>query len=100
MSVLITAKFPGDTDTFRKALSERGDEFEAIAERAKTQGAAHHRFGIGDGFVLVVDEWESAAQFEAFFSDPKLQEFIHSAGAGDGPPDITVTEAVTSPDEF
>ena len=48
---------------------------------AQTVGAIHHRFGIGDGFVLVVDEWESAEQFEAFFSNPDLQAFIGEIGA-------------------
>ena len=71
-----------------------------IAERAKSAGAMHHRFGIGDGFVLVVDEWASAEQFEAFFSNPELQAFIGSVGGGPGRPGITVTEAISSPDEF
>jgi quinol monooxygenase YgiN len=82
-------------------LAERGDEFAKIAEDAKAKGAVHHRFGIGDGFVLVVDEWQSAEAFTQFFSNPELQTFIASVG-GDtsAPPDITVTEAISSPDEF
>lgn len=100
MSVLIAFKVDGDTAKFRTALTERADEFAAIAERAKTAGAIHHRFGIGDGFVLVVDEWESADQFESFFSDPELQAFIGSVGASGTPPEMTVTEAINSPDEF
>ncbi len=36
-------------------------------------GAIHHRFGVGDGFVLVVDEWETIEQFQQFFSNPELQ---------------------------
>jgi quinol monooxygenase YgiN len=70
------------------------------AESAKAAGAIHHRFGIGDGYVVVVDEWESPSAFEAFMSDPELQQFIASAGAAAGPPDVTITEAVRSPDEF
>ena len=100
MSVLVVGKFQGDTAKFRQALQERGDEFVAISEGAKKVGAIHHRFGIGDGFVMVVDEWESAEQFEAFFSDPTLQQFISEIGAAGGPPDITFCEAVSSPDEF
>jgi len=61
MSVLVTTKFSGDTAMFLKAVAERGDEFAKIADEAKGVGAIHHRFGVGDGFVLVVDEWESAA---------------------------------------
>ena len=101
MSVLITFKVQGDTAKFRAALADRSDEFVAIAERAKTVGAIHHRFGIGDGFVFVVDEWESAEQFQTFFSDPELQAFIASVGGTAGPPEMmVVSEATHSPDEF
>jgi hypothetical protein len=100
MSILAVVKVSGDTETFRKALAERGDEFEAVATRAQALGAIHHRFGIGDGFVLAVDEWETAESFEQFFGDPKMQEFIGSIGAAPEPPDITIVEAVASPDQF
>ena len=100
MSRLILGKFSGDTATFRKALEERPDEFVAIADRAKQAGCIHHRFGVGDGFVLIVDEGESDEQFQRFFEDPELQEFISSAGAAAGPPELTFTDAISSPDEF
>lgn len=100
MSVLVVTKISGDTSAFRSALADRGDEFEAIAARAQASGAIHHRFGIGDGFVLVVDEWQTADQWQQFFSDPELQAFIGSAGGNPGPPEILVAEAVSSPDVF
>jgi quinol monooxygenase YgiN len=101
MSTLVVGKFVGDTATFRKALEERGDEFAAIADRAQQAGCIHHRFGIGDGFVVIVDEWDTAEHFQRFFGDPELQAFIASTGAlADAPPELTVTEAITSPDEF
>jgi hypothetical protein len=100
VSVLITAKFQGDTARFRRALTERASEFEKIADGARLVGAIHHRFGIGDGFVLVVDEWESMEHFQQFMADPDLQEFISSVGAAPAPPEVTVTEAITSPDQF
>ena len=100
MSVLISFTVDGDTATFREALSDRADEFAAIGARARGAGAIHHRFGIGDGFVLVVDEWETVQQFESFFSDPELQAFIGSVGGSGEAPEITVTEAIDSPDQF
>jgi heme-degrading monooxygenase HmoA len=100
MSVLVVSKFQGDTAKFRQALQDRAGEFDKVAERAKSAGAIHHRFGIGDGVVVVVDEWGSAEQFQAFFSDPELQEFIASTGAAAGPPDLTISEAVSSSDQF
>jgi hypothetical protein len=101
MSVLITVKVPGNTEQFRTALAERGEEFVSVVERAQSMGAVHHRFGIGDGFVLAVDEWDSPASFEKFFADPDMQVFIGSIG-GDtsAAPDITIAEAVSTPDQF
>ena len=100
MSVLVTFKVQGDTSKFRQALHDRTDEFAAISERARAAGAIHHRFGIGDGFVMVVDEWGTADQFTTFFSDPGLQEFIGSVGGAGGPEELTFTEAISSPDQF
>ena len=100
MSVLVIGKFKGDTAKFQRALVDRADEFAKISEASKAVGGLHHRFGIGDGYVLIVDEWESADDFQRFFADPELQAFIGSVGAAPAPPEITVTEAVTSPDQF
>jgi hypothetical protein len=101
MSVLITVKFHGDTAIFLKAVAERTGEFARIAEKARANGGIHHRFGVGDGCVLVVDEWETAEDFETFFGDPDLQAFIGSAGADAGvAPEITVVEAIESADQY
>jgi hypothetical protein len=100
MSVLVTIKFQGDTAVFRQAVAERGDEFAKFGDSAKAAGSIHHRFGVGDGFVLVVDEWESLGHFERFFGDPSLQAFIGTVGAAPAPPEITMTEAISSPDQF
>jgi len=53
VSVLVIAKFQGDTEVFRQSLADRGDEFAKYAESAQSAGAIHHRFGIGDGVVAV-----------------------------------------------
>src|SRR5689334_21170097 len=100
MSVIITGKFQGDTAKFRQALADRADEFAKIGESAKGQGAIHHRFGVGDGFVLMVDEWESVEHFQKFFSDSSLQAFIGTVGAAPAPLELTVCEAVASSDQF
>jgi hypothetical protein len=100
MSVLITGKFQGDTAAFRAALTDRAGEFAKISDMARAAGGIHHRFGVGDGFVVMVDEWETAGQFQQFFSNPDLQAFIGSIGAAPVPPEITVTEAVDSPDQY
>jgi hypothetical protein len=100
MSVLVIGKFKGDTVKFRQALADRADEFAKIADGAKTVGALHHRFGVGDGYVIIVDEWESVEHFQKFMANPDLQAFIGSVGAAPEPPEVIVAEAVTSPDQF
>lgn len=100
MSMLIIAKFQGDTAKFRRGLTERAGEFEKIADTARAAGGIHHRFGVGDGFVMVVDEWESVEHFQQFFGNPELQAFIGSVGAAPAPPEILVAEAVASPDAY
>jgi len=100
MSALIIGKFAGDTAKFRQALLDRADEFARIGENAKTVGAIHHRFGVGDGYVIIIDEWQSVEHFQKFFSDPELQAFIGEVGADPGPPEMIIAEAVASSDEF
>jgi hypothetical protein len=100
MSVLVIGKIQGDTDVFRRSLTERAGEYEKLAERGRAAGGIHHRFGIGDGFVVFIDEWESVEQFQTFFSDPELMAFIGSVGAAPTPPDLTIVEAVASPDQY
>jgi hypothetical protein len=100
MSVLAVVKVTGDTEVFQKSLIDLADEYRAIGDRARGSGAIHHRFGVGEGFVQAVDEWETAEQFQQFFSDPSLQEFIQKIGGSPVPPEITITEAISSPDQF
>ena len=100
MSILVIGKFQADTAKFRQALTERAGEFEKMSKAAQAAGGIQHRFGIGDGFVLVSDEWQSIEQFQQFFSDPDLQAFIGSIGAAPVPPELTISEAVASPDQY
>ena len=100
MSVVIALKFQGDVATFRQALSDHSEEFAKFAAEARTAGGVHHRFAVGDGFVLVVDEWESVEHFQRFFARPELQALIAQSGASPQPPEITIGEAISSPDEY
>jgi hypothetical protein len=100
MSVVIVSKFSGDTARFRQAVAEQAQQFEMFAERSKAGGAIHHRFAIGDGFVIVVDEWESVEQFQAFMADPELQAFIGTTGAAPSPPETWIGEAIESADQY
>ena len=99
MSVLIIGKFPGDTAVFKKMLTDRADELVSVSEQARAAGSIHHRFGVGDGFVVLVDEWESPQQFEQFFGRADIQALVGEMGAS-GPPEITVVEAVASSSDY
>ena len=101
MSVLIITKVAGDTAKFRQSLTDRAAEYEKISADARTKGAIHHRFGVGDGHILIVDEWETADQFQQFFSAPELQAFVASVGGDTStPPKVDVSERVPSSGEF
>ena len=100
MSVLVIGKFKGDTAKFRRALADRADEFAKISEESKAVGGLHHQFGVGDGYVLIIDEWESVEQFQKFMANPELQAFIGSVGGAPEPPEVIVAEAITSSDQF
>jgi hypothetical protein len=101
MSVLVTLQIQADTEKFTDSMVSRASDFTRIAEMARAAGAVHHRFGIGDGFVMVTDEWRTEEDFERFFAQPELQAFI-GEGGGDTSfkPDIVVAEAIDSPDMF
>ena len=92
--------FQADTAKFRQSLSERADEYAKISEESKPVGGLHHQFGIGDGYVLVVDEWDSVEHFQAFMANPDLQAFIGSVGGAPEPPEVIIAEAVASADQF
>ena len=96
MSVLITMKVPGDTEQFRRFVQDE-DRLRDISERAKAAGALHHRFGVGDGFVIVVDEWETAEAFQTFIAG--LGDVFRDAGA-QGEPEVAITEAIATADQF
>jgi quinol monooxygenase YgiN len=101
MSVVITLKFHGDVATFRQALTDHSEEFAKFAAEARESGGGiHHRFAVGDGFVLVVDEWQSVEHFQKFFANPDLQALIAQSGAAPEPPEVTIAEAISSPDEY
>jgi hypothetical protein len=100
MTVLVNVKFQGDIAKFRQSLADRASEFEKWSNLSRASGCVHHRFGIGDGFVAVDGEWESVDDFQQFFANPELQAFIAQTGAAPGPPEVTVSEAVASSDQF
>ena len=101
MSVLVIMKFQGDVAKFHQSMSEHGDQFAKVAEAARASGGGiHHRFGVGDGYVVAVDEWESVEHFERFSQNPDLQALIAASGAAPAPPEMIIAQAIGSPDQY
>jgi hypothetical protein len=100
MSVIMTMRVTGDTAQFRRFVESNPEDLRKIAEDAKSRGCLAHRFGVGDGYVLVVDEWESPDHFQRFFEgNPDIADVMRGAGA-QGEPEISFAEAIASPDQF
>ena len=100
MSVLVTLTVPADTEAFRAFAADNPDALTAIANRGRELGAIHHRFGIGDGNVFVVDEWDNAEAFQGFFEDNEEIAAVMQAAGASGPPQISVYEALETADQF
>lgn len=100
MSVLVIAKLKANKAAFEKNIAAKGEEMKAISARGKAAGAIHHRFGLGaDGTVVVLDEWDNAEAFQAFFQDPEIAALMQDSGA-EGPPEVLIVEALETPDQF
>ena len=101
MSVIVIVKVAGDTDAFKAALTTRADDFRAIGERVRAAGALRHEYALTEDHGYIIDEWETAEAFRALFSQPDIQGFMYSVGVESGTiPEITIAEAVDSPDRY
>jgi heme-degrading monooxygenase HmoA len=80
-----------------EGLQSNKQLLEEITESTKAGGLRRHQFAAGDGEVVVIDEWESAEQFQSFFDgNSKVGEVMAAAGMT-GPPEVTVLESLDVP---
>ena len=91
MSVTVTVRFPvSDVAKAIEGLHSNAKFLEEISESTRGAGLLHHRFVSGDGELMVIDEWETAEQFQSFFDgNPKVAEVMAAVGMT-GPPEVTV----------
>jgi heme-degrading monooxygenase HmoA len=93
MSVLIITTVQGDPEAFQKSLVDRAADYDRISADARQQGALSHKFGIGEGEIVIADVWADEASFRQFFSSEELRRFMTEVGADPNtPPDIMVYE--------
>ena len=95
MSVVVTIHFPvSDVAKAIEGLHDNAEFLEEITASTKDAGVIHHRFVSGDGELVVIDEWETAEQFQGFFDgNPKVAEVMGSIGMT-GAPEISVFESI------
>jgi heme-degrading monooxygenase HmoA len=100
MSVLVTVRIKADPARLEEFAAANGEMIKAISEDGRSKGAIHHRFYGGDGEVLVVDEWDSAESFQAFFGgQADIPKVMEGAGA-EGEPEITFRRPLETGDDF
>ena len=99
MGVLVVVTVPGDTAQFESFIAANKPLVEELSEKAKAAGCTGHRFAVGEGQVIVVDQWGSVEQFQAFFGSPEIQQVMGQMGAK-GEPQITVGIPKGFPGEF
>jgi len=99
MSVLVVIKVPGDTTIFESFMAQGADRVIELTAKAKAAGCRSHKFGVGEGEIVVVDEWDSREQFVGFFSSPDIVAVMGEMGA-QGEPQITFADATGFPGEF
>ena len=100
MSVVVIGRMKVDPQKVVEVFTSHKDVFERVAEDAKKAGAAHHQFLLGDGEVLIVDEWDTPESFQTFFeTNAEIPGLMQAAGV-QAPPDISIYSPTDSPDKF
>jgi hypothetical protein len=56
MSVTMTMRVAADTEVFRNFVENNADLLKEISEDSRANGAIHHRFAIGDRYIMVIDD--------------------------------------------
>ena len=98
MSVTVIAHFPvADVEKAIAGLQANAALLEEITEDTKGGGIIHHTFVAGEGELAVIDEWETAEQFQSFFEgNPKVQKVTELVGVT-GPPTIAIYNGFEAP---
>lgn len=100
MSVIVVGRMNADPATVKQVWIDHAAELRGMQKEAEAAGALHHRWGFGDGFVVIIDEWPDATSFQNFFQNNATIPGLMQAAGVQGQPDFTIVEAVTAPDEF
>jgi heme-degrading monooxygenase HmoA len=101
MAVMMGMRMAVDPDRFMAVAQDKAEQMKAISERGRAKGALRHMFLAGDGEVMVADEWESPAAFQAFFEEAGEEIGALMAEAGvSNEPQPTFWRPLDTPDRF
>ena len=80
-----------------EGLNNNAEFLEKILDSTKGGGILHHRFVAGERELMVIDEWETAEQFQSFFDgNAQVAEVMTSIGMT-GPPEVSVFASIDAP---
>jgi hypothetical protein len=102
MSVVVVIKFPGaKVDKFKEVYARHADTMAAVSADGRSKGAIHHMFLEDEnGDMMVIDEWGSMAEFDAFFgAQEDIKAVVGEIGVT-GPPTAVSYSVIDTPDRF
>ena len=102
MSVIVIVRFPGArVDKFREVYDRHTEMMKAISAEGRSKGAIHHQFVEDEnGDAMVVDEWGSLAEFDAFFSAQEDIKKIVAEFGLTGQPTVVSYQILDTADRF
>ena len=100
MSVTIVGRVKGDPDKIKQVFANHAADMEAITTVSKKMGAISHHFLQGEDEIVILDEWDTAEHFQAFFSSQeKIGQIMQEAGVT-APPQIEVYQTLKTAGDF
>ena len=100
MSVVVLIKFHGDQAKLATIMRDQPATFEALAAEVKSCGCLHHRTAVRGNELLVIDEWNSVADFDTFYPNhPGLLEVLDDLGLEEAP-EVSYWDPMPDPGEF
>lgn len=102
MGVLVTLRVRGDAGALEAGAAANPTTMESILAKAKPHGLISHHFYASDGGeLLVVDEWETAEGFQAFFQEAEGEIGPMMAAAGvTTQPEVTFWRKLDTHDDY
>ena len=100
MSTIVLIKFHGDQGRLEAMMQDRPATFETLAAEVRRHGCVHHRTTVRGNELLVIDEWNSVADFDTFYPDhPGLLQVFDDLGFEEAP-EVSYWDPIPDPGEF